>query len=177
MRVKKLGKIIAIMVAIILLIEVTYPITYTYASFLGGITSESRPAPSPPPSSGGGGGGGSSHTPSPPSSTPTPDDDDGSDSSGPPATVYNYVDRYTKIKGNVYEDLGFSDAGTAGADDSRKTIGAKDVLVQLCQGDTVVDSMRTGEDGNYEFEPSPGTYTVKFKFGYVKGETAALQSI
>lgn len=183
MRVKKLGKIIAIMVAIILLIEVTYPITYTYASFLGGITSESRPAPSPPPSSGGGGGGGSSHTPSPPSSTPTPDDDDGSDSSGPPATVYNYVDRYTKIKGNVYEDLGFSDAGTAGADDSRKIIGAKDVLVQLCQGDdTVVDSMRTGEDGNYEFEPrSPGTYTVKFKFGYVKGETDAsasrLQSI
>ena len=176
MRVKKLKKIIAIMVAIILLIEVTYPITYTYASFIGGITSESRPAPSPPPSSGGGGGGGgSSHIPSPPSPTPTPDDDDGSDSSGPPAPTIIPVPCYTEIRGNVYEDLGYTNPGAAGGDDTTENIPVQDILVELYNagdddGDPVMTT-RTDQNGYYSFRPSPGSYDVKFKCGYVENKT------
>ncbi len=175
MRVKKLGKIIAIMVAIILLIEVTYPITYTYASFLGGVSGESRPSPpSPPPSSGGGGGGGgSSHTPSPPSSTPTPDDDDGSDSSGPPSIedVTSIEYRFVGIKGNVYEDLGYTNPGSAGGDDTTETIPVQDILVQLCQGDNVIQEKRTNANGFYEFKPTtPGTYDIKFRCGDIAKE-------
>ena len=176
MRVKKLGKIIAIMIAIILLIEVTYPITYTYASFIGGITSESRPAPSPPPSSGGGGGGGgSSHIPSPPSPTPTPDDDDGSDSSGPPAPTIIPVPCYTEIRGNVYEDLGYTNPGAAGGDDTTENIPVQDILVELYNagdddGDPVMTT-RTDQNGYYSFRPSPGSYDVKFKCGYVENKT------
>ena len=178
MRVKKLGKIIAIMVAIILLIEVTYPITYTYASFLDSVTSEGRPAPSPPPSSGGsggGGGGGSSSTPTPKPDTPDetpPPADDSSEPSGPPATQYIDIDVFTSIEGNVYEDLGYTNVGIAGTDDSKGDMpGVQDILVQLCQGDTVIDEKRTDANGFYEFKPTPGTYDIKFKYGYVNGET------
>ena len=174
MRVKKVGKIIAIITAIILLIEILYPITYTYASFLGGVSGESRPSPPPSSGGGGGGGGGGSSTPTP-TPNPTPDDDDGSDSSGPPAPTIIPVPCYTEIRGNVYEDLGYTNPGAAGGDDTTENIPVQDILVELYNagdddGDPVMTT-RTDQNGYYSFRPSPGSYDVKFKCGYVENET------
>ena len=178
MRVKKVGKIIAIITAIILLIEILYPVTYTYASFLGGVSGESRPSPPPSSGGGGGGGGGGSSTPTPtptPTPNPTPDDDDGSDSSGPPAPTIIPVPCYTEIRGNVYEDLGYTNSGAAGGDDTTENIPVQDILVELYNagdddGDPVMTT-RTDQNGYYSFRPSPGSYDVKFKCGYVENET------
>ena len=171
MRVKKVGKIIAIITAIILLIEILYPVTYTYASFLGGVSGESRPSPPPSSGGGGGGGGGGSSTPTP-TPNPTPDDDDGSDSSGPPAPTIIPVPCYTEIRGNVYEDLGYTNPGAAGGDDTTENIPVQDILVELYNagdddGDPVMTT-RTDQNGYYSFRPSPGSYDVKFKCGYVE---------
>ena len=158
MRVKKVGKIIAIITAIILLIEILYPITYTYASFLGGVSGESRPSPPPSSGGGGGGGGGGSSTPTPtptPTPNPTPDDDDGSDSSGPPAPTIIPVPCYTEIRGNVYEDLGYTNSGAAGGDDTTENIPVQDILVELYNagdddGDPVMTT-RTDQNGYYRW--------------------------
>ena len=169
MKVKKILKIIAITIMCTLLIEVLYPVTSSYASFLGGAQSESRPAqkpPSPPPSSGGGGGVISSVNNNNDNTETTPDDDNTTETpSGPPATQIVYEDRYVGIKGNAYEDLGYDVSTTGGVDNQKKTEPIEGITVELYQGDTLVDRKLTASDGSYTFEPSPGTYSIKFRYG------------
>ena len=172
MKVKKIFKIIAIIIMCTFLIEVLYPITSSYASFLGGAQSESRPAPrppSPPPSSGGGGGGGSSggnNNNNNNNTETTPDDDDTTETpSGPPATQHVYENRYVRIEGNAYEDLGYDISTTGGVDSQKKTGPIEGITVELYQGDSLVDRKLTAADGSYAFEPSPGTYSIKYRYG------------
>ena len=182
MKVKKIFKIIAIIIMCTFLIEVLYPITSSYASFLGGAQSESRPAPrppSPPPSSGGGGGGGSSgggssgggsgsgnNNNNNNNTETTPDDDNTTETpSGPPATQHVYEYRYVRIEGNAYEDLGYDISTTGGVDSQKKTGPIEGITVELYQGDSLVDRKLTAADGSYVFEPSPGTYSIKYRYG------------
>ena len=144
MRVKKLGKIIAIMVVIILLIEVTC--TTSLAGFLDGVRGESGSAPPPSTPS-------DSPSYSPPSS-----------SSSTTASKDENVYYYRWLSGQVTEIVN-NKAGTQGEDDVNEEVPVEGVLVKL--GDMTV---RTGADGTYKFDNvTPGTYDLQFDYGNIEG--------
>ena len=65
-----------------------------------------------------------------------------------------------KVSGYVWEDLNKDGI----KDDSEPVI--PDVTVQLKNGDTVVSSTTTGEDGSYQFKDlAAGNYQVEFRYG------------
>lgn len=157
-------------IAVLLILTIMIPMfsTITYASFLGGVAGESSHSPSPPPSSGGGGGSSSSGSSS--SSTPSDAPNSGEpEDSGGSHTITTTVLCYKTIKGNVYEDLGYTKSTTGGEDSAKATIPIEGVIVRLKQGDQIVDSVRTDQYGNYEFRPAPGTYSTEFVYGDIDG--------
>ncbi len=119
----------------------------TYAGLAGNAQGESGPIPPPttPPDS--------------PQTNPSPQ---------PPGetipTEYNYY--YETISGNVWEDLGHTATGTASnSDNGKQRTPARGVTVLLKQGNNVVESTVTDENGNYSFSPPDGTYSIEFWYG------------
>ena len=147
---------ICIIISIFILVIVCLQSTSVFAGLASSAQSESGYSPPPP-------------TPSDANPTPSSPGPSGpSTPSGPPTvTIYHY----TYIQGNVYEDLGYSRRGINAGEDDKLTLDfpISDVLVNLKQGDTIVASTRTDENGNYRFEPADGTYSIEIWYGDTNG--------
>lgn len=144
------NKILKIGIIIILICSIVWlPIPTVYASLVNNAREESgdRPPPPVPPDE-----------PSQPIDTPEPVVDD---------TIRIEIPYFSTIEGNVYEDMSFY-GGTI------PNQGIREILVQLCDsGGNTIGITRTDENGHYSFSPAPGTYTTKFLYGKLEGDTNA----
>ncbi len=147
---------ICIIILIFILVIICLQSSSVYAGLASSAQSESGYSPPPP-------------TPSDADPTPTSPQPSGpSTPSGPPTVT---IPHYTYIQGNVYEDLGYSRRGTSVGEDDRLALDfpISDVLVNLIQGDQIVASTRTDENGNYRFDPVDGTYSIEIWYGDTNG--------
>lgn len=149
----KIIKLLAFLIIIILILSCSAPLVN--AGLVSNARGESGPAPRPP-------------TPSDspqtrPDPTPKPDTD-----TGPKVVTITHK---TSINGYVYEDIGQT-IGTNGTDSTTAHIPIAGVTVNLMSKDKVVSSIVTDSSGYYSFSPSPGTYTVEFRYGDVGGKSA-----
>ncbi len=91
---------------------------------------------------------------------------------------------YTSISGNAFEDIKNMEGDLAQATGMPSTNGVKDndekyisdIYVELLDSDgNVVSTQRTGSDGSYCFSGFSGSYSVRFRYGYL-GDTNMNQS-